>query len=194
MRPGGHTLRCVAEDHRMSRKPEEPGQHEQGGAERWADYLDWMREDIIEGVLGLPEVQRRASQLPSGWSPIELLSHVLHMEQRWFVWGFLGEQVPEPWGDWNVDDPSLGSSPGVAPAWMVPAGVAAEDLAARLRDTGQRTRTVLRDYELAEPARIGGRFSDDPPTLEWICFHVLTEYARHAGHFDVVLELGSAPT
>ena len=36
----------------------------------------------------------------------------------------------------------------------------------------------------------GGRFAADPPTLEWICFHVLAEYARHAGHLDIVVELG----
>ena len=35
----------------------------------------------------------------------------------------------------------------------------------------------------------GGRFAEDPPTLEWICFHVLAEYARHAGHLDIVAEL-----
>ena len=29
----------------------------------------------------------------------------------------------------------------------------------------------------------------EPPTLAWICFHVLQEYARHAGHLDVAVEL-----
>ncbi len=43
--------------------------------------------------------------MPSGWTPIELLSHVLHMEQRWFVWGFLGEAVDDVWGDWTIDNP-----------------------------------------------------------------------------------------
>ncbi|MGH3314739.1 MAG: DUF664 domain-containing protein [Nocardioidaceae bacterium] len=27
--------------------------------------------------------------------------------------------------------------------------------------------------------------------MEWICFHVLQEYARHAGHLDVAVELAS---
>ncbi|MCY7287071.1 MAG: DinB family protein [Cryobacterium sp.] len=35
----------------------------------------------------------------------------------------------------------------------------------------------------------GGRFGEDPPTLEWICFHVLAEYARHGGHLDIVEEI-----
>ena len=49
-------------------------------------------------------------------------------------------------------------------------------------------------FPLDAPASPGGRFADDPPTLEWICFHVLAEYARHAGHLDIVVELGTAPT
>jgi hypothetical protein len=40
----------------------------------------------------------------------------------------------------------------------------------------------------------GGRFRQDPPTLEWICFHVVTEYARHLGHLDIVVELAEAPS
>lgn len=115
-----------------------------------------------------------------------------HTEQRWFVWGFLGEQVPDPWGDWNVDDPSVDSGPtGIVPAWRVADGAAAEDIAALLRDMGRRTRKALNAHGLEERARVGGRFTDDPPTLEWICFHVLAEYARHAGQFDVVRELST---
>lgn len=56
---------------------------------------------------------------------------------------------------------------------------------------GRRTRKALDTHGLEERARVGGRFTDDPPTLEWICFHVLAEYARHAGQFDVVRELST---
>ena len=31
--------------------------------------------------------------------------------------------------------------------------------------------------------------SEPHPALIWILFHVLQEYARHAGHLDVVCEL-----
>ena len=176
----------------MSRHPREPDKQGPDGAARWADYLDWVREDVIQGVLDLPLAERTTSRLPSGWSPIELLNHLLHMEQRWFVWGFLGEQVPDPWGDWNVEDPSVDSGPGgVTPAWRVADGVAAEDIASSLRAMGRRTREILGAHDLGERARVGGRFTEDPPTLEWICFHVLAEYARHAGQFDVVRELGT---
>lgn len=146
----------------------------------WPAYLDHYREQIIAGVAGLTAEQARTSRVPSGWTPIELLSHVLHMEQRWFVWGFLGEQVDEPWGDWGGD------------RWQVADDVTVDSLAERLRAVGARTTAVLRDHDLGERARLGGRFDEDPPTLEWICFHVLQEYARHAGHLDIVVELGAS--
>ncbi len=76
----------------------EPEQHGSPGAQRWVDYLDWTRAELINGVLGLSPEQQRTTLVPSGWTPIELLSHVLHMEQRWFVRGFLGEEVGRPVG------------------------------------------------------------------------------------------------
>lgn len=170
----------------MSRNPREPEKSGAAGAERWADYLEWLREDLIDGITGMPPTEQRHSRLPSGWTPIELLSHLLHMEQRWFVWGFLGEQVAEPWGDWNVPDPETGRADA---RWQVPEHVSAEELMDRLRAIGERTRTILRSHPLESPAALGGRFSEDPPTLEWICFHVLAEYARHAGQFDVLQEI-----
>lgn len=179
----------------MARDSVEPPKSGPSGAERWADYLDWVREEIITAALALSEEERRTARVPSGWTPIELLSHVLHMEQRWFVWGFVGEQVADPWGDWNVDEPwRSDDSDETRPEarWVVPDEVGAEALAERLRAIGARTREILMSTSLETRATPGGRFSADPPTLEWICFHVLAEYARHAGHLDIVVELGSS--
>ena len=83
---------------------DEPARSAPGGARRWADYLDWMRAEMVRGVLALSYDDQRTSRVPSGWTPLELLHHVLHMEQRWFVWGFLAEPVAEPWGDWTTPD------------------------------------------------------------------------------------------
>jgi uncharacterized damage-inducible protein DinB len=182
----------MTEDQRVARNAGEPPKHGPAGAERWVGYLDWVRADLAEAVLALPPEERRATRLPSGWTPIELLSHVLHMEQRWFVWGFLGEPVADPWGDWNTDEPWTSDDSDEtqqAARWRVQDHVTAESLAERLDAVAERTRAVLREHPLDATAAPGGRFSDDPPTLEWICFHVLAEYSRHAGHLDIVVEL-----
>lgn len=177
----------MSEDNRVDRDDLEPSKHGAAGAKRWAAYLDWVRADLAATVLALPEAEQRTSRVASGWTPIELLSHVLHMEQRWFVWGFLGEPVDEPWGDWTVDEPW---DDGLDGRWHVGEDVTAESLVARLERIGERTRGVLRDFPLDAASSPGGRFADDPPTLEWICFHVLAEYARHAGQLDIAVELG----
>lgn len=174
----------MSDDQRTARDTAEPPKSGGAGGARWADYLGWMRSTMVAGVLDLPHDAQRTSRVPSGWTPLELLGHVLHMEQRWFVWGFLGEQVDHPWGDWDVPDPTTQQG-----RWQVPAATTAEALAARLRAIGERTTAILQEHPLDARARIGGRFTDDPPTLEWICFHVLAEYARHAGHLDIVVEL-----
>lgn len=174
----------MSEDRAVGRGPGEPPTTGAGGAERWIGYLDWVRADVRDGVLALSPDERRTTRLASGWTPVELLSHVLHMEQRWFVWGFLGEPVADPWGDWDVTGPEEPDG-----RWQVASDVSAEDLARRLDAVAERTRTVLRSHSLGEHASLGGRFDEDPPTLEWICFHVLAEYARHAGHLDIVVEL-----
>jgi uncharacterized damage-inducible protein DinB len=185
----------VTEDQRVARNSAEPPKTGDAGAQRWADYLDWVRGEIVRGVLSLSGAQQRATLVPSGWTPLELLSHVLHMEQRWFVWGFLGEQVEDPWGDWNVDEPwRSDDSDEARPAarWQVADDVTAEQLAERIDAIGARTREVLSTYSLDSVGSDRGRFGHSdagPPTLEWICFHVLAEYARHAGHLDIVVEL-----
>ena len=179
----------MSEDQRMARSSEEPPKSGEHGAARWSDYLDWMRAELARGVLALTAERQRTALVPSGWTPIELLSHVLHMEQRWFVWGFLGEQVEEPWGDWDVDEPW---HDGVEGRWRVADDVTARQLVDRLDQVAARTRSVLRDVPLDAQAASGGRFAEDPPTLEWICFHVLAEYARHAGHLDIVAELATS--
>jgi uncharacterized damage-inducible protein DinB len=143
----------------------------------FARYLDFYRATVVRKITSLPHAEQRSSRLPTGWTPVELLSHLAHMEQRWFVWGFLGEHVDDPWGD-GWDD-----------RWHVPDEVTADDLVAMLLRVGQRTSALLDEHPLTETGRPGGRFEAEPPTLAWICFHVLQEYARHAGHLDVVVEL-----
>ena len=109
------------------------------------------------------------------------------MEQRWFVWGFLGEQVAEPWGDWTVDEPWDEDADG---RWHV---AATSPPRSSSSGSGDRRPDPVGAAGLPDAAtrrRAGG----SPTTrrrLEWICFHVLAEYARHAGHLDIAVELAT---
>ena len=163
---------------------EEPGPGLGGEAGHAAAFLAFYRATVVEKARSLPEAEQRRPQVPSGWTPLELLQHLAFMERRWFVWGFLGEQVDDPWGD-SQDSPDA--------AWLVPAGRTLEDVVGLLDTQAARTEAVLVSTPLDTVAATGGRFDSDPPELRWICFHVLQEYARHAGHLDVAVELAGGP-
>lgn len=147
-------------------------------------YLDFYRDTVADRVAGLTDAQARRSLVPSGWTPVELVRHLTFMERRWLVWGFLGEPVPDPWGD-RVGD-----------RWHVGPAESVDDVLAALRRAGRRTREIVAGNPLDTPAALGGRFTDpaDRPTLAAILFHVFQEYARHAGHLDTARELADGRT
>jgi uncharacterized damage-inducible protein DinB len=162
----------------------EPDHGLDGEAAYVAAYLAFYRATVVEKARSLPEAELRRPLVPSGWTPLELLQHLAFMERRWFVWGFLGEQPADPWGD---------SQGAPDEAWLVPASVSLDDVVARLAEQAARTEAVLASTPLDRLAETTGRFRTDPPELRYVCFHVLQEYARHAGHLDIAVELAGGP-
>jgi uncharacterized damage-inducible protein DinB len=165
---------------------EEPDFGDDDPAALFAAYLRWYRETAIEKVAALPVAEQRTSRMPTGWTPLEMLRHLAYMERRWMIWGFVGEDVDDPWGDhqgYPADD-----------HWFVPDDVTLHDVAGMLREIGAQVDTVLASHRLDELAPPGPRFESDPAPLSWICFHVLQEYARHVGHLDIAVELAGGPT
>jgi uncharacterized damage-inducible protein DinB len=160
----------------MSEFPEPRGDTSDSAA-LFSRYLEFYRQTVVRKTLSLSDEAQRTSLVPSGWTPVEMLSHLAHMEQRWMVWGFLREDVAAPWGD-RADD-----------RWHVPADRPIAEVVALVRAVGEKTTALLAAHSLDEIAPPGPRFKHEPPSLAWICFHVLQEYARHAGHLDVAVEL-----
>jgi uncharacterized damage-inducible protein DinB len=167
----------------MSRSFPEPGSSTDVRA-LFLRYLDYYRQTVDEKVRGLGAAELRSSRQPSGWSPIELVKHLAFMERRWIVWGFLGQDVDSPWGDAEDD------------RWRVGDDETLDQLLMALHDGGGRTREVVEAADLSAPAALGGRFTHEgeQPSLVWILFHVLQEYARHTGHLDIVRELADGST
>lgn len=141
-------------------------------------YLDFFRATAVAKVSGLTQRQLRASVVPSGWSPLDLLYHLTWVERRWLEWGFEGRPMPDPWGD------------QVEGRWTVPEEMTAASVIDALVDQGAVTRRVATGYPLAEVGQPGPRWDGAPPaTLERVLFHLLQEYARHVGHLDIAREL-----
>jgi hypothetical protein len=160
--------------------PDEPSDLLTDPRELLVGYLDYYRDAVLRKLDGLSEEELRRSRLPSGWTPLALLKHLAGVERRWFRWGFNGERVDSPWPE---------SGPGGR--WQVAPGETTEQVKALFLDECARSRQIVAAARLDDASRAGGRFNppDHQPALIWIMFHVLQEYARHAGHLDVAREL-----
>lgn len=151
-------------------------------------YLDYYRAVIAGKIDGLDRDALQRATVPSGWTPAGLVNHLVNVERRWLRWGFLAEDVTDPWADSDGE------------GWVSP-DLTASKLAALLDEAGHSTRAVVEAHELDETSRVGGRFTDaaSAPQLHWILLHLVQEYARHAGHLDMARELidgqtGEAPS
>lgn len=144
-------------------------------ADVFLGYLDYFRAVVVAKLEGLADDELRASRLPSGWTMLGLLKHLIHVERRWLVWGFEGEEVVEPWGDTRNG------------RWHVGANERLVDLVEALHAQAAVTRAVVQAHALSDVGRPGERWDGAPPaTLERVLFHLLQEYVRHVGHLDVV--------
>ena len=151
-------------------------------AEVFLHYLEYFRSQLAGRLTGLPEVALRTSRLASGWTPIELLNHLIHVERRWLEWGFEGRDVGDPWADQRDG------------RWYVPDEITLDELLAGLDAQAGRTAAIVGAHDLADVGQPGERWGGrDPATLERVLFHVLQEYARHIGHLDIVSELAGGP-
>jgi len=151
-------------------------------AEVFLAYLDYFRSRLVGKLERLPSAESRASRLPSGWTPIQMLKHLAYVEMRWLEWGFEGRYVADPWAD---------SRNG---RWYVAPDETLGDLVAALNAQAARTRAIVEAHDIADIGRPGERWAGaDPASLERILFHLLQEYARHVGHLDIVAEMAGGP-
>ena len=146
-------------------------------------YLAYFRSRLVTKLIELPMSELRRSRLPSGWTPLELIKHLQHVEMRWLEWGFEGRDFADPWGDRRDG------------RWYVAPDESLTGLIAALSEQAARTRAIVESHDLADIGQPGERWEGaDPPALERILFHLLQEYARHVGHLDIVSELAGGPT
>jgi len=151
-------------------------------AEVFIRYLDYFRDRLAVRLRQLPVAELRRRQVPSGWTPLELLKHLTYVELRWLEWGFEGKTVDDPWGDQRDG------------RWYVAPSESIDDLLAALADQARRSNAVIAVHDLDEVGQPSDRWDGEPPAaLERILLHLVQEYARHVGHLDIVCELAGAP-
>jgi uncharacterized damage-inducible protein DinB len=143
-------------------------------------YLEFYRSRLADKLRGLPAAELRSSRLPSGWTPLELLKHLRHVERRWLEWGFIGAGIKDPWAD-RKDE-----------RWYVAPDETLDSLLAALDAQAAISTKIISSHDLAEIGQPGERWAGKPPaSLQRVLFHLLQEYARHVGHLDIVVELAT---
>jgi Protein of unknown function (DUF664) len=146
--------------------------------------LDRNRAELINTVRGLSEAQARRHLVASLTTPIGLLKHAAVAERIWFQHVLAGLPASECDG---------GTTPGDA-SFLVDDGETVADVIAEFERASERSRVIAADFDL-DDTRTHPRVGD--VSLRFIYLLAIEDFARHAGHGDILHEQirhPSAPT
>lgn len=146
-------------------------------------FLTYYRVTLRRQAEGLGAEQLDQPLAPSTMTLGGMLSHLAFVEDYWCGHVLHGAEPGEPWRslDWEADPDgdwhrAAGQSPEVLLAQHDAAVVAADAaIDAALAAGGLDTLAVVERHGSA-------------PSLRWILLHLVEEYARHAGHADLIRE------
>jgi uncharacterized damage-inducible protein DinB len=147
-------------------------------------FLDYQRATLAWKCRGLDAAGLRATVGASSMTLGGMLKHMALVEDSWFSRSLHGRDRRPPWDtvDWKAD-PDW--------EWHSAAEDTPEQLFALWEDAVARSRSLAAEA-LAEGGleRLARRTWPDgrAPSLRWILFHMIEEYARHNGHADLIRE------
>lgn len=148
-------------------------------------FLAYYRATVRRQAEGLTREQLAQPLPPATLTLGGMLKHLAVVEDNWFTGIFEGRELPEPWAsvDWDADlDWDWHSAAADDPAELF-----------ALYDRAIADADASIDRALAaggldtESVRLSQR-RGTPFTLRWILVHLIEEYARHAGHADLIRE------
>lgn len=147
------------------------------GAERAIieNMLDRNRAALVETARGLSEADARRRLVASLTTPISLLKHAAAAERIWFqrFWAGLDESECDGYsrrdeGTFTVtDDESLA------------------DVIAEFERAGSRSREIASRFDLDDTVDIP---REGKVSMRWTLLAMIQEFARHAGHGDILRE------
>ena len=148
-------------------------------------FLDYHRDTLRLKAAGLNEVQLDIALAPSTMTLGGMLKHLAFVEDYWFSYNLAGHEASPPWdaAPW-AEDPDWD--------WHSAAGATHAELDALLADAIVRSDACLDTALAADPdlgrqvARPRDPARGETATLRWVLVHMVEEYARHAGHADLI--------
>lgn len=137
--------------------------------------LDRNREALIESARGLSEVDARRRLVASLTTPISLLKHAAAAERIWFqrFWAGLGADECDGYSERDqgtfavADDESL------------------SDVIAEFERASRRSREIASRFALDDTEDFPG---EGTVSMRWTLLAMIEEFARHAGHGDILRE------
>ncbi|WP_320774290.1 DinB family protein [Streptomyces sp. CRN 30] len=140
-------------------------------------YLDWHRATFAQKCAGLSAEQLSTRAVPpSALSLYGLVRHLAGVERWWFRIQFAGEEVPLL--HYSDDDPDQDFE------WLD--GDPQEALA-QWQTECERSQRITNAAKSLDETGIR-RSTGEPVSLRTVLVHLLTEYARHNGHADLLRE------
>jgi uncharacterized damage-inducible protein DinB len=142
-------------------------------------WLDFYRATLLGKCEGLTDDQLRTAVVPpSSLTLLGLVQHAAEVERNWFRRVLLGEDVPPIYDNAAGPTGQDGGFDLARDATLAAALATWQDEVAR-----SRAACATRDLDATSPFMGGGQVS-----LRWIYNHMTAEYARHAGHADLLRE------
>jgi uncharacterized damage-inducible protein DinB len=147
-------------------------------------FLELQRATVGWKCSGVDAAGLRAALPPTTMTLGGLLKHLAWVEDLWFSRRLHGNPPAAPWDtvDWDADQDWDWNSAAEDPP---------DELLAFWRASVARSRTLvaeaLADGDLDRPAGFSAP-TGETPSLRWIVLHMIEEYARHAGHADLIRE------
>ncbi len=139
------------------------------------NMLDQSREALIETVRGLSEADSRRRLVASLTTPISLIKHAAAAERIWFqrIWAGLDESECDGYSRRDEGTFAVADDESLA------------DVIAEFERASQRSRVIVSRFDLDDNV-------DNPRegkvSMRWTLLAMTQEFARHAGHADILRE------
>jgi uncharacterized damage-inducible protein DinB len=152
-------------------------------------FVDFYRATIRRQCEGLTVEQLRTPLPPSTMTLAGMLKHLAYVEDVWFNVRLAGNDPAAPWDtvDWAADsdwdwNSALEDTPEQLTALFDGAVAASERILDQVLGETPADGAGVLDRTSVRPGRRGHI------SLRWILVHMVEEYARHAGHADLLRE------
>ncbi|MBC3762001.1 DinB family protein [Quadrisphaera oryzae] len=142
-------------------------------------FLDFLRDTVALKTDGLSAEQLAAVHPPSSMTLGGMLKHLAYVEDQWVGHVLLGSPPAPPWDEAPWDDD---------PDWDWHSAATDDPAALRglWRSAVQRSRTDLPLDDLGRLSALERR--GERVSVRYVLVHLVEEYARHAGHADLLRE------